>query len=680
MFNSVCLLLATTLACAASDTEEAVNLEPQVVTSTLPAEPLISSFDAKSAVQPIPAQDGADILRHVPGFSVIRKGGTDGDPVLRGMAGSRLTILLDGACSPGGCGQRMDPPTAYVFPSAYDRVIVQKGPQTVIYGPGITAGIVRFERDMLRFTKSGTNLDAFTSVGSFGRFDQILDARAGTPQVYGRLAGTWAQSDDYQDGNGQSVHSEYQRGSLQAAAGWTPAKQTAFELSGAISDGEAAYADRMMDGVKFARQAVSLRGQHEMTGGVLERVEGQVYYNYIDHVMDNYSLRTFKSSAMMPNRAVSNPDRLTVGGYTRANLQLMDALTGVAGLDAQYNRHRLRSAMNQDAMPYQGMGRNQDGEFTQTGLFGELAYEITQDDRLVGGARVDFWQAEDSRSKINTGMASMPNPTMGQKRDDTLGAGFLRYERSIQSISGTAYAGIGHAARFPDYWELFSKESAASLSAFNTKHERVTQFDAGLVIKNDGWTVSLATFAAWHEDFILIQSGVQKASGMGTRSATIARNCNASSMGGEFGVNYIFESGFYTGSSLAYVRGVNETDDLPLAQMPPLEGKLEAGYRSAKWSVGTLLRLVDAQDRVAVNQGNIIGQDIGTSGEFAVVSLHGAYQFTPQVEFAAGVDNLFDTTYAEHISRAGAMVNGFSQTTRVNEPGRVLWLRASLRF
>jgi iron complex outermembrane receptor protein len=31
-----------------------------------------------------------------PGFSVIRKGGTDGDPVFRGMAASRLNILLDG--------------------------------------------------------------------------------------------------------------------------------------------------------------------------------------------------------------------------------------------------------------------------------------------------------------------------------------------------------------------------------------------------------------------------------------------------------------------------------------------------------------------------------------------------------------------------------------------------------
>ena len=83
------------------------------------SKPLTVVTDPRKARQPIPAQDGADILKTVPGFSVIRKGGTDGDPVLRGMAGSRLNVLLDGEHILGGCGGRMDPPTAYVFPDSY---------------------------------------------------------------------------------------------------------------------------------------------------------------------------------------------------------------------------------------------------------------------------------------------------------------------------------------------------------------------------------------------------------------------------------------------------------------------------------------------------------------------------------------------------------------------------------
>jgi iron complex outermembrane receptor protein len=46
---------------------------------------------------------------------------------------------------------------------------------------------------------------------------------------------------------------------------------------------------------------------------------------------------------------------------------------------------------------------------------------------------------------------------------------------------------------------------------------------------------------------------------------------------------------------------------------------------------------------------------------------------------AAGVDNIFDKAYAEFVSRAGADVGGsYVQTTRVNEPGRTAWLKATI--
>jgi iron complex outermembrane receptor protein len=44
----------------------------------------------------------------------------------------------------------------------------------------------------------------------------------------------------------------------------------------------------------------------------------------------------------------------------------------------------------------------------------------------------------------------------------------------------------------------------------------------------------------------------------------------------------------------------------------------------------------------------------------------------------AGVDNLLDKSYAEHISKAGVAVSGFEQISRVNEPGRFFWLKASI--
>jgi iron complex outermembrane recepter protein len=129
------------------------------------------------------------------------------------------------------------------------------------------------------------------------------------------------------------------------------------------------------------------------------------------------------------------------------------------------------------------------------------------------------------------------------------------------------------------------------------------------------------------------------------------------------------------------VRGDNEPDGRPLAQLPPLEGRLGLTYDSGTWSVGSLLRLVAAQDRFDAGKGNIVGQDIGRTPGFGVLSLNGSYKPVKGALIAIGIDNVFDRKYAEHISRTGSPmggVAGYVQTTRVNEPGRAVWIKAQL--
>ena len=91
----------------------------------------------------MPASDGADYLKTIPGFSAIRNGGSNGDPVLRGMFGSRLNLVSNDGSMPGACPARMDNPMSYVSPETFDRLVVVKGPQTVLWGPGASAGTVR---------------------------------------------------------------------------------------------------------------------------------------------------------------------------------------------------------------------------------------------------------------------------------------------------------------------------------------------------------------------------------------------------------------------------------------------------------------------------------------------------------------------------------------------------------
>src|SRR5690606_17389548 len=123
----------------------------------------------------------------------------DGDPIFRGMAGSRLSMLVDGETILGGCGNRMDPPTAYIFPEAFDSIQVIKGPQSVKHGPGNSAGVVLFERDQARPQEPDMNVHASILAGSFGRHDEVADATFSTPDFSVRVSASNAEQDNYKD-------------------------------------------------------------------------------------------------------------------------------------------------------------------------------------------------------------------------------------------------------------------------------------------------------------------------------------------------------------------------------------------------------------------------------------------------------------------------------------------------
>lgn len=642
------------------------QLPEVVVTAPMTLAPLTVVTDPKAPRQPVPAHDGADYLKTIPGFSLIRKGGTDGDPVLRGMAGSRLNILLDGQQILGGCGSRMDPPTAYVFPEMYDSITLLKGPQTVLYGPGNSAGTVLFERKSKRYIDPAVKFNGSITVGTADRYDAVADVQFGNPNMYLQAGATHAQSGDYKDGDGRSVHSSYQRWSSSAAIGLTPDDNTLLELSVALSDGEAAYADRSMDGSKFARENIGFKFDKRNLSPLVEKIEAQIYRNYIDHVMDNYSLRTTTGMKM-----ASNPDRTTVGGRVAVALRLAETTKLTLGSDLQKNDHAVRTSMNQLMMPYQTMAKLEDANFRNFGIFGELTHMLDDKVSVITGLRADRWHAQDMRTTV----ASQANPSSGKARNETLTSGFARYERELAALPMTVYAGIGHSERFPDYWELISKESATTLSAFDTKPEKTNQIDIGAIHKTGALHVSVSGFYNKIDDFILIQSGVTKGARTGL---SIARNVDASTWGGELGVSYVLNANWKLDSSLAYVRGENETDGTPLAQLPALETRFGLNYDDRTWSFGALLRLVAEQDRFDLNKGNIAGQDMGRTPGFAVFSLNSGWKPKKGVLISAGVDNLFDKTYAEHLSRSGAMVAGYTQTGRINEPGRTLWLKAQV--
>ncbi|UVL62211.1 TonB-dependent copper receptor [Pseudomonas sp. B21-032] len=670
----ICGTLLSPLALAASQAEDAhvhdqAELSPTVITAVAPSSPLTIVTNPKDPRQPVPASDGADYLKTIPGFSAIRAGGTNGDPVLRGMFGSRLNILTNGGVMLGACPNRMDAPTSYISPETYDRLTVIKGPQSVIWGPGASAGTILFDREPEKFGELGSRVNASLLGGSNGRFDKVLDAAAGNRYGYARFVGNQSRSDDYEDGKGDTVPSRWDKWNGDVALGWTPDADTLVELTAGKGDGEARYAGRGMDGSQFKRESLGLRLEKSNIGEVFDKLEAQIYYNYADHVMDNYSLRTPSGMGMMGMPMVSNVDRRTLGGRIKGTWR-WDDLQLISGIDAQTNEHRQRSGMGVDV--HKHMAWTKDADFHNYGVFGELTWYAAEQDRLITGARLDRASAKDYRAT---------SATRGDTRADTLPSGFIRYEHDLVDIPATTYVGLGHAQRFPDYWELFSPKSgpAGSVNAFDSiKPEKTTQLDFGIQYQTDTVDAWASGYVGQIRDYILFDYRP----GMMGMPSSQAQNIDARIMGGELGAAYKLTSNWKADATLAYAWGKNSSDGKALPQMPPLESRLGLTYSRDVWSAGALWRLVAAQNRIAENSGNVVGKDYEKSGGFGVFSLNGAYKVSNNLKLSAGVDNLFDKAYAEHLNLAGNAGFGYPATDPqpINEPGRTFWTKVDLSF
>ncbi|WP_111861452.1 TonB-dependent copper receptor [Acinetobacter sp. CFCC 10889] len=656
--------------------QEVQQLAPVVLTAQKAndANGLIVRADPKQPIQPVPATDGADYLQSIAGFSSIKNGGTNGDVTFRGMFGSRIKILTDGTENLGACPARMDAPTSYIQPESFDRITVTKGPQTVQYANTGSAATVIFERQKPKLSdEKKYQGQASALMGSYGRIDQNIEAIVGDEQKYMRLNTGRSESNSYQDGDGNTVPSAWERWNADLALGWTPDTDTWVELTGGKSDGEALYAGRDMDGSKFARESLGLRFEKKNVTDVIQKVEGQINYSYNDHVMDNFRLRTPPMMEMdhgghkmkMPNPSEMQVTRRTLNSRLAVTSE-WDKLSLITGIDSQQNHHAGSMTSMMMNMP---LSTNM--KFNSYGAFGELAYQFNDHYKLVSGARIDHVKID--AIKLN------------DDRKETLPSAFIRLENQHPEHDAKTYIGLGYVERVPDYWELFSTahgNSGMSKPTFNDLDtEKTLQLDLGYQHQHGAFKSWASAYAGLINDYILLSyHNHATGHGHGSSFSAGAKNVDATIAGAEAGIGYDFTDALQSDVSLAYAWGENSDSNDPLPQIAPLEGRFNLRYVQDKYTLGLLWRVVAKQDRISLNQGNIVGYDMAESKSFNTLALNASYNLVDDVNLAIGVDNVLDKTYTEHLNKAGSSGFGFASTEQFNNIGRNYWARISMKF
>ena len=667
---SVC---AAEAAPATTDDEEmqTFTLDEIVVTGYRTSAPLALVTDPQQPRLPIPAADGAGYLKSIPGFSVVRKGGVGGDPMMRGMGGSRLVMDMNGGGMMGGCPNRMDPTATYAFPETFSRIIVNKGPQSVRYGASV-AGSVIFERETERFEKPGVRGNVSVLGASNRRFDELTDVTAGGAEGYARIIQTRNYARDYADGDGQRIHSGYGRHSLTGIVGLTPDKDTLFEVSYDRSRGWAKYAHGGMDGAQFDRDSYAAKFERAHLSPVVEKLTMQFNHDTIDHVMDNYSLRP---GGMMG----TDVKRVQYGVRAVADLRFSPRSTGAVGIDLRHDAHYFAEAHQR----LKGAFGN-DMDIENLGIFIEYNRDLSAYSSLLTGLRWDKMETDYHNARFRNPRGMLTRDLVPGSAVDHAVSGFVRYEQTAKTRPLTFYVGLGHAERPADYWEAYHTWAAysnrrmgmsADPAATRPRREKNTQLDLGWIYEDARTRANLSLYYAQVDDFILRLPALG-----GNR--TPYGNVDARLYGLEAEMTRAVSPHWTLGASLAYTRGDDRTNRAALPQIAPLEANLTAKYSLKKLEANAVWRLVSHQNRYHSGYGSVTGTDYGPTGGFGVLSLSLAYRPDENVTLSLGVDNVCNKTYAEFVNYSAAPIAalGIAGGGHITEPGRTLWLKTTCRF
>ncbi len=685
------VLCASTALTAPACAVENLMLDEIIVTAPRSTSPAVESYDTDYFIPSYSYSDGGDYLRFVPGITSGRFGGHGLEPFIRGQSQNQLNIIAEDAYTFGGCPNRMDGPAAYLDIESYDRILVTKGYQTVLNGPGATGGSIILKRDVRElgeeFSVSGDVSSGFDGNGS--TWNAGARVLAGTTDAYVRAHSSYKNGGDYEDGDGDEVRSSFEQTTGGVAIGVTP-EDTHFFLSydfHRIDD--ALFPGAGMDSPMSEAQTFRAGFEKDFEDGLVRKFDTSFYGSLVDHVMDNYSLRP--AGAMF--RKVESQSN-TYGAKMKTDLDLGGQIIKTS---LEYRRNI------RDADRLQGMAANNvnmlqavmwpDISADEIGLAVETTFNLGSEDRLIVGGRYDYVNVGYGRADQVAGVTGLSandvyNLFYGygaeQKSEHNFG-GLLRYEHDF-SEGVTFFTGVSRAVRTADATErglanymVMMGDNRSWVGNPNIDPEQHHQLDFGVKIEQKNWDFGASAYVNHVDDYILRDSARGQAGILlNAPNADVYRNVNALLSGFELQGGWNITPALRVEGDATYTYGQNLDEDMALAQIPALQGSVNVFWQAHDYvEIGSTMRWATKQSRVDTDPTTGTGRDVRKTSGYAVFDVSATVTKLDPLSVTVGVSNLFDETYASHLNRSN-----ISDPTeiQVNEPGRSFYIRAKMPF
>ena len=130
-------------------------------------------------------------------------------------------------------------------------------------------------------------------------------------------------------------------------------------------------------------------------------------------------------------------------------------------------------------------------------------------------------------------------------------------------------------------------------------------------------------------------------------------------------VTPVFPDGMSVKASIAYAKGTNESTNLPINSVEPLNGIIGLDYTATngKWGGSLALTAADAQDRLDETNGDLL-EPTG----YGVIDVYGFWRPTQDTRVRLGAFNVTDRQFTRSIDVQGIPANTL-EPGRFQQPG-----------
>lgn len=645
---------------------------------------------------PAMAPDAAGLAARLPGAALVDNGGLSGQVQYRGFFGARVAIRVDGQAFHSGGPNLMDPPLHYAPAPLLERLEVTRGPAPVSAGPSLSAQVnaifksidyaqgegVETGADLTSILRSVDESYAVGGVAGIATNRQRLTLLASIERgqdvdtPYGTLAGT--EHDRMAYGLGYAIRLT---GTTEITADYR--RQEVNDTGNPPFPMDIRYMDtstgRLGLNTELAGWALGLRVEHAR----------------VDHGMNNFSLRP-NPDPMRFRETLASSETFTYGVDAERPYAGGVVRLGLERVDIEHDTtitNPMNAAFFVTPFPSVELGR--------TGAYAEWEGAMSGHD-IYAGVRVDAHEADAAAPILGPALPMGPRmlaaafTAADRSWDDVTFDGLVRVARPVSDTT-TLRAALARKSRVGGQVERFGWlpiTASGGLADGNTyvgtldlDPEVATTLEGGFDYASDRFYARPTVYVSWVDNYIqgvpaepltvgVVDTPLEMVSAMnGDPTPLRFSNVEARLYGfdADFGVR--LTEAWRLDGVLSWVRGERTDVDDDLYRISPATLRLGASYEQPGWAATLEAVATAEQDRVSAENS-----EAATPGH-VVLNAYGHWDATDRVTVSAGVENLLDQPYREHLAGYNRNAGlGVPVGERLPGAGAGAWVRVNARF